>query len=66
MNEEAGADIDVDKILEMIRWIEENYKGEIVDWGGISEILGLLFEPNEWTLHLKQLPNDCFWFLQVT
>jgi hypothetical protein len=53
MNEGAGTDIDVDKILEMIRWMEENYNGEIIDWGGISEILGILFEPNEWILHLK-------------
>ncbi len=66
MNEEAGTHIDIDKILEMIRWMEENYNGEMVDWGGISEILGILFEANEWIAHLKQLPKDCFWLLQIT
>jgi hypothetical protein len=52
-NEDSMTDIDSDKILGMIRWMEENYNGEIVDWGCIVEILALLFEPNEWINYLK-------------
>jgi hypothetical protein len=65
MHEDAVEKIDSNKILEMIRALEENYDGEIVDWGVVVEILSILFEPGEWVKHLKKLSKDCFWPLQM-
>lgn len=53
-------------MLQLIRWMEENYNGEIVDWGGIVEILAILFEEGEWLKHIALLPKDSFWMLQVS
>jgi hypothetical protein len=65
MNEGAAEQVNTDKLLKMIRWMEDNYNGEIVDWGVIIEILAILFEPNEWMNNIKSLPNDCFWLMQI-
>lgn len=32
-------DFDHDRIFEIIAWIENNYKGELIDWGSISQIV---------------------------
>lgn len=55
MSEEAADTIDSKRILEMIAWLEDNYRGEIIDWGSISQILQMLFDENEWKRHLKAL-----------
>lgn len=65
MNAEAADGVDVEKVLQLIRWMEENYNGEVVDWGGIVEILAILFEEGEWLKHTALLPKDSFWMLQV-
>ncbi len=65
MHEDAVEKIDSNKILEMIRALEEKYDGEIVDWGVVVEILSIIFEPGEWKKHVKELPKDCFWLLQI-
>lgn len=46
MNEAAVDDIDLDRILEMIEWIERHYDGEIIDWGSIGQLLIMLCEEN--------------------
>ncbi len=65
MHEDAVDKIDSNKILQMIRALEENYDGEIVDWGVVVQILSILFEPGEWVKHVKKIPKDCFWLLQI-
>lgn len=65
MNENSVDELNINKLLEMIRWMEENYNGEIIDWGVIIEILGIIFEEGEWLKRIKSLPKDCFWLLQI-
>lgn len=53
MNEDAIDSMDIDRILEMIQWIEDHYQGEIIDWGSIRQLLIVLCEKDEWKNHLK-------------
>lgn len=36
-------DFDKERIFEIISWIENNYKGELIDWGSISQVI-MIFE----------------------
>ena len=36
--------IDLKRVIEIISWTEDNYKGEIIDWGSISQLLLMLCE----------------------
>ena len=42
MFEDEVDNVDLKRILEIICWVEDNYKGEIIDWGSISQLLVLL------------------------
>ena len=41
---DAGNTINLNRILEMIQFMEDNYQGEIIDWGSISQLLLMLTE----------------------
>ena len=42
INEDLIESIDVGRVLEIISWIEENYRGELIDWGSIGQLLVIL------------------------
>ena len=42
MFEDEVDNVDLKRILEIICWVEDNYRGEIIDWGSISQLLVLL------------------------
>jgi len=65
MNDEAIDSVNLNRILEMIQWIEDHYDGEIIDWGSIGQLLNILCEKDEWKNHLKSVPKKCFWLLSI-
>ena len=46
INEDLIESIEVGRVLEIISWIEDNYKGELIDWGSISQLLAILTDGN--------------------
>ena len=65
MFEDEVDNVDLKRILEIICWVEDNYKGEIIDWGSISQLLVLLCAEDQWKRHLKNLDKYCFWLLSI-
>lgn len=65
MFEDEIEGIDLRRVLEMIGWVEDHYRGELIDWGSISQLLLMLCEEDEWKKHLKALPDHCFWLLSI-
>ena len=53
MNDELIDSIDAGRVVEIIQWIQDNYKGEMVQWGSISQLLIILHNDDEWKVHLK-------------
>ena len=51
INEDLIASVDVARVLEIIQWIEDNYLGEVIEWGSISQLLIILTDEGEWKLH---------------
>jgi len=56
-------DFDKNRIFEIIEWIENNYHGEMIDWGSISQIIMIFEGEDAWMNHLSEVPAKCFWLL---
>ena len=65
MNDELIDSIDAGRVVEIIQWIQDNYKGEMVQWGSISQLLIILHNDDEWKVHLKELHSKAFWLLNI-
>lgn len=65
MNEELIELINAARVLEIIRWIEEHYNGELVEWSSIGQLIIMLHPEGEWRQHLSETPEKSFWLLGI-
>ena len=45
-------EINPNKLLELIKWLEDNHGICIIDWVAISQILTFMYEDDEWEKHI--------------
>ena len=56
-------DFDKNRIFQIIEWIENNYLGQLIDWGSISQIIMIFEGEDAWMTHLSEVPSKCYWLL---
>lgn len=65
INDDLIPTIDSNRVIEIIKWIEDNYNGELIEWGSIGQLIIILREEEEWKIHLSEIPDKCFWVLGI-
>lgn len=48
MNPDLIESIDLNRIIEIVNWIEDNYNGELIDWPIIKQLYIILQEETAW------------------
>ena len=48
INPDRVDEINPNKLIELIKWLEDNHGICIVDWVAISQILTFMYEDDEW------------------
>lgn len=55
MQEESIETINFSRISEIVEWLVENYRGEIIDWGSIGQLLIVLKNEKEWLKYVDHI-----------
>lgn len=65
MNPDMGSQFDKKKLLDIIQWLEDNHGNSVIDWVAVGQTLSIVVGPDEWKLHIKDIPSQTFWLLNA-